>query len=369
MPPWPIAAMVAMPARVGQGFGRRHFVAGAAALALVSPFGVLRALGATDQRIEIVGNRFFFGQRPLRLTGVAVGDPTYIRAKRPLSDYRSLAQDWRANCARISVLPGLWRQNPSDMEAALAANVAAARAAGLFVIIDWHRVGFPGKYDPLVPSDWGLPADVSIASVAESATFWGTLAQRYASDPAVLFELWNEPSADARLWKATGQDWPMFKAAWEEIIAAIRPYADNIILCAGGYWAHDLVGVKDNLIADARTAFVWHSYPNAERGDMPARIRALGGLQEVKPIVVTEWGFSPEAKGELHGTVADFAEPFVTQVLDAFGLSHTAWCYSSGAMPNLLADDAGTRSGAGDFVRDLLRQAAKADAWTQAPKP
>ena len=99
---------------------------------------------------------------------------------------------------------------------------------------------------------------------------------------------------------------------------------------------------------------------------MQARIATLGGLQKVKPIVVTEWGFRPGADDDLRGTVDDFAKPFVHDVLDKFELSHTAWCYSTGAMPNLLADENGTPSPAGEFVRDLLRQTAKADSFRLA---
>jgi hypothetical protein len=346
--------------------GRRALLAGGVALAGISALGLGPARAGSTTRIEIGGNRFTYGGTPLRLTGIAVGDPTYIRANRPLSDYHTLASDWRANCVRISVQPGLWRADPAAIRTALAANVAAARAEGMFVIIDWHRIGFPDLYDPTVPTDWGLPADVELASVAESAAFWAEMAQIYGSDPAVIFEIWNEPSADPKLWVATGQHWPIFKAAWEQIIAAIRPISDNIILCAGGYWAHDLVGVKDNLIADDRTAYAWHSYPNAERGDMKARIATLGGLQAIKPIVVTEWGFRTDSNDDLRGTVKDFGKPFVHDVLDAFGLSHTAWSYSVGAMPNLIADEDGTPSAAGKFVRDVLRQAAKAESWQLA---
>lgn len=344
---------------------RRAVLVGGAALA-ASAFASSRAVASSDTRIEIVGNRFSYGGKTLRLTGIAVGDPTYIRANRPLSDYRVLAEDWRANCVRISVHPGLWREDPVGIGAALAANVAVARAYGMFVIIDWHRIGFPGLYDPLMPAEWGLPTDVALASIPETIVFWQAMARRYGDDPAVLFEIWNEPSADPMLWTATGQHWPVFKAAWEEIIAAIRSLADNIILCAGGYWAHDLVGVKDNLIADERTAYVWHSYPNAERDDWNARIVTLGGLHEVKPIVVTEWGFKPDTDGELYGTVEEFAEPIVRDIFNAFGLSHTAWCYSTGAMPNLLADESGTPSTAGAFARDVLLNAASQGEWMLA---
>jgi endoglucanase len=349
-----------------EGIDRRRFIAGAGALTLTAPLAARRAMAGSADRIEIVGNRFHYAGAPLRLTGIAVGDPLYIRANRLRSDYQTLARDWRANCVRISMQPGLWREDPEGAAAALKSDVSYARDAGLFVIIDWHRVGFPGHYDPVVPEDWGLPTDVALATIEETAAFWRTMAETYADDPAILFEIWNEPSADEHLWEATGEHWPLFKAAWEEIIAEIRPLADNIVLCAGGYWAHDLVGVRDNLIDDPRVAYTWHAYPNAERGDLEARVRTLGGLQDVKPIVVTEWGFSPDDEGDLNGTVADFGEPFAYGILDAFGLSYTAWCYSTGAMPNLLASEDGTPSASGVFVKELLQRDAEKPDWRLA---
>ncbi len=349
------------------GLDRRQVLARATlagATLAVAAAGAPRARAAGRHRIEIHGNRFVYAGRPLRLTGVAVGDPLYIRGDRPLSDYRTIAGDWRANCVRISVMPGLWRSERAASRTSLALEIATARALGLFVILDWHRIGFPGYYDPLVPEDWGVPTDLHLASFEETAAFWREMARTYGDDPAILFELWNEPVADERLWQATGEHWPLFKAAWEPLVAEIRGLADNIVLCAGGYWAHDLVGVAADPVADPRTAYVWHVYPNAERGDMQARKAALGGLETVKPVVVTEWGFCRDCAIEIRGGIDDFAEPFADDILDTYGLSHTAWCYSPGAMPNLLASRDGTPSLSGTFVRDLLRRSSARPEWT-----
>ena len=94
---------------------------------------------------------------------------------------------------------------------------------------------------------------------------------------------------------------------------------------------------------------------------------SCGGLHEIRPVVVTEWGFSPQTRGELHGTVKGFAEPFAREALEALGLNHTAWCYSVGAMPNLLSSEDGRPSEAGAFVRALLRRSALRDDWRTAP--
>jgi hypothetical protein len=340
---------------------RREVLGGLGAASLLSAVPS-HAADKSPGRIEINGNRFTHAGRELRLTGIAVGDPLYIRANRSVEDYKIIAKEWRANCVRISVLPGHWRSDPTGTTLALERDVAAARAENLVVIIDWHAIGFPGYYEPLVPAQWGLPVDISLSSLKDAAGFWQQMARRYSADPHVIFELWNEPVAEERLWRATGQHWPIFHQAWTDLIEVIRTNADNIVLCAGGYWSHDLVGVRDLLIEDARTAYVWHSYPNAERGDFTARLATLGELQNVKPIVVTEWGFCPNCEDDLQGTVEEFGRPFVEDFLDKYDLNHTAWCFSKGAMPNLLDKD-DRPSAFGIFVQKTLRHSYRFDAW------
>ena len=131
---------------------------------------VIPARATPSPRIEISGNRLTWGGQTLRLRGVAMGDPVYIRAGRSLADYATIAADWSANCVRISVHPGHWRYDPAQMAALLDADVQAARSHGLFVIIDWHAIGFPGLYQPVPPPQWGLPADAYLSSIADAAS-------------------------------------------------------------------------------------------------------------------------------------------------------------------------------------------------------
>ncbi|KKB08430.1 hypothetical protein VE25_18780, partial [Devosia geojensis] len=338
---------------------RRSFLTGAASAAVLAPLP--RAWARTQTRIEVAGNRLTYGGQPLRLVGIAVGDPYYIRAGRAASDYVVIARDWAANCVRISVHPGHWRIDPARMDQLLEADVAAARAEGLFVIIDWHAIGFPGGYQPAPPPEWGLPPDVYLSDIALARSFWRHIAGRYGQDPAILLEIWNEPVVDETLWDSTGEHWPVLRAAWEEIVAEIRMRSDNVVLCAGGRFAHDLVGVADNPVSDPRAAYAWHAYPNEDR-HLPDRwLRSLDRLHETKPVVVTEWGFCPECSDGLQGSIEDFGRPFIETVLDGFGLGHTAWCYSPGAAPALLAADGATPSDYGAFVRAHLRRLAGRD--------
>ncbi|MHA6689826.1 glycoside hydrolase family 5 protein [Devosia sp. A449] len=330
---------------------RRGALAGLAGLAATP---LLRA--AEPGRIEIVGNRLQWNSAPLRLAGIAMGDPVYIRAGRSLDDYRVVAEDWAANCVRISVHPGHWRYDRMLLGQLLDADIAAARARQLFVIVDWHAIGFPDLYEPVPPPQWGLPADAYLSSIDDAIAFWRGMAERHGSDPAVLFELWNEPVGDERHWLSDGAFWSEFRPAWAAITTEIRRISDNIVLAAGGRWAHDLTGAAADPLDDARTAYAWHVYPNEDRHAPDRWFASLGALAEHRPIIVTEWGFCPACEDGLQGGFDDFAMPFARDVLDGLGLGHTAWCYSPGAAPALLRQD-DTPSSYGRFVRDYLRGA------------
>jgi len=225
---------------------RRTLIAGVGACTFAA--AAPHAAAGAAARIEIVGSELRQNGLPIRLLGVAVGDPIYIRKDRPLSDYRVIAEVWRANTVRISVLPGHWRADRAHALATLAENVAAARAAGLFTIIAWHPIGFPGRYTARPEPGWGLPDDIYDTDLDLALGFWSVIAQNFGRDPGIIFELWNEPTVDPKLWVSTGADWPLMKRAWLALIAAIRRHSDAVVLATGGRWAYDLKAIAHNLI-------------------------------------------------------------------------------------------------------------------------
>lgn len=305
-------------------------------------------------RFDVVGNKLHFGGRPTRLLGVGVGDPVYVRSDRPLSDYEVLARDWLSTAVRISVHPGHWRHDREHTLALLDRDVSAARAAGLFVIIDWHAISFPGRYAEPVDPSWGLPLDAFSSDDVLALDFWRSASARFGKDPAILFELWNEPVYDGKLWRSTGEHWPFLKALWVRLISEIRSRSDAIIIVAGGRWAHDLKGVAKDLIDDPRVIYSWHCYPNEDRGIASRWPDSLDGLPAIKPVVVTEWGFSRDGDDAIRGTPEDFGIPFTRDVLEPLKLHSMAWCFSSGATPRLLAPDGVSTTEYGAFVKDYL---------------
>lgn len=309
------------------------------------------------QRIDVVGNQLRVVGQPIRMIGVGMADPIYVRADSSLDDYRLLAEDWRVNAVRISLHPGHWRQDRTRAMAALRRDVAAARALGLWVVVDWHAIGFPGRYAEKVDPSWGLLLDAFDSDEALALDFWDEAARAFGADPGILFELWNEPVYDGRLWKNTGQHWPQLKALWQRLIAVVRRHSDNIVIASGGRWAHDLKGIAADPLADPRVVYAWHCYPKETRGGLGKEIDdALGGLPASKPVMVTEWGFCHACEEHLNGTADSFGRPFVAEALERHKLHSFAWVYSWGATPPLLARD-GQPNEFGQFVRAYIKTA------------
>ena len=128
-------------------------------------------------------------------------------------------------------------------------------------------------------------------------------------------------------------------------------------MASGARFAHDLKGVRHDLIADPRVAYAWHCYPNEDRTKPDRWHVSLDGLPRVKPVVVTEWGFCTDCQGGLERTPDNFGKPFVKTVLDHYGLHSTAWCWSPSAAPQMLRQD-DTPTPFGAFVKNHLASSA-----------
>jgi hypothetical protein len=105
---------------------------------------------------------------------------------------------WKANAVRLPLNEASWlgltvtyndgstaSADPSgDYQATVIASVKAANAAGLYVILDLHW-NAPGNFAPVTQNPF-MDSDHSL-------DFWTSIANAFKDNPAVLFELFNEP--------------------------------------------------------------------------------------------------------------------------------------------------------------------------------
>jgi neutral ceramidase len=307
-------------------------------------------------QLEVHGKDLVYGGKPIRLRGVAVGDPVTGRQGRPTSDYEFLAKDWKANVVRIGIHPRIWKSQAHDkVLTRLAEDVDAALKNKMFVIIDWHVIGWPNGYYEI--PEWGGEKDTYDSDFKLAKDFWGNVAQRYGKDGRVMFEFWNEPVFQKQDWApAVGQKWAAFKPYMHELLDIVRRHGDNVVIVSSNRWSYWLKGVRNDLLKGKNIAYAWHVYAGHSKNNPKAWTEALDELQTVAPVLVTEWGFQQGAKAHFRGGPEEFGKPFVRDFLEGKELHSTAWCWHPTWGPPMLKNDWRTPNQFGEFVRDYLRE-------------
>jgi hypothetical protein len=313
---------------------------------------------ANAASLQVSGNQILFNGKPVRLRGIAMGDVwDYQWSRQNLNSvYASVANNWKGNVVRLSVHPGAWRDRRVQMLDFLRQHTTAALNNGLFVIITWHSIGYPdGYYQPVDPS-WGYAPYNYDSDFALAKDFWASVSSQF-NDGRIAFELWNEPvlsNAD----NGTSQ-WADLKGYWQQLTDVIRGNDNNsLLLATGNQWAYNLKGIRNNPLPDVNTAYTWHVYANSGHNDPAEWNATLDGLDKVKPIVVTEWGFDPNTTNHYSGTAETFGYKFRDGFLEARGLHSTGWCLNANYGPSLVKSDWTTPTVWGSFLLDYLRNSS-----------
>ncbi len=333
----------------------------------------------------------------------------------PTPQWTVIAKSWGANAVRIPLNEACWNGgtyvNSSNTQinadpdgiykSTVDAAIAAANAAGLYVILDLHWAA-PGNLAPTTQN--------AMADQPNSINFWTSVASRYKSNPAVIFELFNEPFLDvAGLTNLSGTNnagyyllngggaldkvlWaggPETTYSWttaghQQMLDAVRAAgAPNVVLTSTMNWSTTMdqwLAYKPTDVAPAgytgtwtsQIGAVWHAYPNANDktqvscigtpSSCSARMQAAvqGILAAGYPVVITEYGDYISS-----GTVS----PFVSLLLpwaDANGVSYLGWTWDAWQNPAfvLITDAAGDPTpGYGAYVKQhyLCRAAGTAN--------
>lgn len=274
-----------------------------------------------------------------------------------------IVRDWGANVLRLPFNQD-WAMNGRATFSASAYLDAIDRVifwtsrAGAYTLLDLHWL------DADVPRGWnrdGTCNRVPPLPNAASIEVWGLLADRYRSESAVLFDIFNEPHdpirGDATSLERIDDDGGIVglstrrvtMAEWQpwarRIVRTIREsHPRPLIFVPGVNWAYDLRGmplpirdgsseVFDNLV------YATHVYPWCGRPLRPKR-RALrrpqqsltwrdafGSLARRAPVFIGEWGGGPE-----HVKWGDALARYARWL----GIGWTAWSWSD--RPRLVLD-------------------------------
>ncbi|MDA3928522.1 MAG: glycoside hydrolase family 5 protein [Prolixibacteraceae bacterium] len=159
-----------------------------------------------------------------------------------------LVDDW--NCTILRAAMGVepkkaYLSKPKFALKKMEAVIDAAIEKDIYVIIDWHAHEL---------------------NTEAAKIFFAQMAQKYGSNPHVIYEIFNEPVHDS---------WEEVKAYSIEVIDAIREYdSNNVILVGNPHWDQDVHLVADNPIeGKSNIMYTLHYYASThkeylrERGD------------------------------------------------------------------------------------------------------
>jgi hypothetical protein len=316
------------------------------------------AAPSKSAELRVSGNRLVTAEgKVVTLQGVNIGNLSI----RPDDEQKILwsthvaLEDWKANVIRLPVLDSFWfgkgrgTMTANDAEAyrAIADKVIKIAAGkGDYVVFDLHRY--------LTPD-------------ASCVAFWQDAAARYKNNPAVLFDILNEPHDTTwEVWRNGGvvevkgkKPATIQSVGMQALVDAVRGTgAKNIIVAGGLGYAFDLTGILNGYALDDRGGngimyathfYNWHS----------GWARHFLAVSAKYPVLVGECGADIT---KMNFVPANQQEDPYTWAPDAIGfiqknhLNWTAWCFHTRANPDLLLDwDYDTPTPFwGAFVKDAL---------------
>ena len=148
--------------------------------------------------------------------------------------------------------------------------VAQADSTGTYVDLDLHWAGTAtGASSPCGGAGWGTASNSRSGQQPmpddNAVTFWSSVASRYANNPAVLFDLFNEPFINSwSIWQSGGAcNWSLVSSGgvtttgtfhspgMQVLLNTVRSAgASNICVAGGLQFAYDLRGVAGYATAD-----------------------------------------------------------------------------------------------------------------------
>src|SRR5208283_2332611 len=204
------------------------------------------------------------------------------------------------------------------------AVIARASASGAYVLVDlhWSDMGV-----------WGSSLGQHKMPDDNSALVWREISARYANNPAVLFDPYNEPhDVSWQVWRSGGtvtEDSATYHSpGMQGLVDVIRSTgASNVIAVGGLAFAYDLSGVaKGYAISGGNIIYSCHIYP-AQPSDWDSSVGPAG---RIAPILIGEFGADP---------TSDYARfiPRMIRWIEEHRYSSAAWCMHTEATPCLIA--------------------------------
>ena len=290
-------------------------------------------------------------------------------------EYQVMQLEWNANVVRLALNQDCWLNDSSNTvyspnyATIVDDQVQGAISAGLDIILDLHWSD-QGSYSEAATCFKAQNCQQDMAD-AHSLTFWQQIAAKYASNPNVIFELYNEPhvggympqSADWTTWLNGGTSSGYPVVGMQQLYTAVRAVAPNNLIIVGGLaWAYDLSGVPSHAVTGTNILYATHPYDTSTNPNPAGWTQYFGSLSATYPIIATEFGARNSGQPSMCSPSFDtsfiqYANGKASGSNPSNELSWTAWAFyftTSCTFPPLLADSQFTPNAPGLVVQSAL---------------
>jgi len=283
--------------------------------------------------------------RPAKLRGVNICSLEWAAEGEHVLQSVSVAIDqWHSNIIRLPLSQDRWFGKTADSpqggakyRALVKQVVAEIQKRSAYVILDlhWSDCG-----------EWGKNIGQHELPDKHSIEFWKSCAAEYANNPAVIFDLYNEPyGAPWPLWHSGGsvteniQGKPVtYQAAGlQSLLDAVRSTGAKNLIHAGGLGYSSQLDFPENDLLKDRTGngvvYVSHFYPGWE--NVPSWEARIERAAKKLPLLVEEFG-DDAASAPMDTPAHRIGQ--VLAVLRKDNFNWTAWCMHPAARPCLILD-------------------------------
>jgi endoglucanase len=254
---------------------------------------------------------------------------------------------WHVDAVRLPLNEDCWlgingvdpQWGGAAYRAAIGGYVATLHRAGIRVILDLHWSapgGFPAMGQQPMPDADHAPA------------FWRSVATAFRDDPAVIFDLFNEPFLDGSyLQDTTVNPWTCWRSGcalvkyvtegqstqpftWrasgmQSLVDTVRSTgAQQPIMIAGVGWANDLTGWLLYRVSDPAKQLIaaWHSYPNQGCSTNVCWEQYVRPVAAQVPVLIGEIGDSVCGNPGFVGPMLNWAD---SDAIGYLGWTWNAW--------------------------------------------
>lgn len=310
-------------------------------------------------KLHVVGNKIIDENGYIvYLHGVSPPGPLHLIDDPDLGSWNEelfqVMSEWGVKVVRLPIHPERYEYHGKEFTLnILDQAVIWAKKHGMYLIIDFHGLGFP-------PDDFYIHEWYSI-DITQLIGFWSAVSKRYANENTVAFyEIFNEPSIPSSLAPTNNLEyWKKWKGYSEIIIDIIRENdPDSLIIVGGLLSAYDLSYVLYYPIERLNIAYAAHPYPGVDYW-MPWD-DAFGLVSERYPVIFTELGYDnsqPEnhvlRESSYHGE-GRYRDAIIAYA-DEHNIGWLVWNFSHKWNPMMLTDRNYTPSEMGIYFKYQLQ--------------